>query len=187
MKVFRTRSILWIAFLSVAALSLVACPVKLEKGISYASSWGLPITFGISTFLLSLRLRSANVDTLKPLAVFIVTFSSPWAIILTAFTSITGSLKSYYEFMGNNYLIMSFSWIFYLILSSYAIAFRPTSNRDFFPSLYMAISAGILSLLPISSMECLFCIIPAVLISAGWLGLVTDLKGINRMSHALDN
>ncbi len=176
MKRLRIRLILWISFLLLAALSLVACPVNLEEGISYASSWGLPITFGISAFLISLKLRSANIDTLKPLAVFIVTFGSPWAIILTVFASITSSLKSYYEFMGNNYIIMSFSWIFYLILSSYTITFKPINNRNFLPSLYMAISAGILSLLPISSMECSFCIIPAVLTSTGWLGLIIDLK-----------
>ncbi len=171
------RYILWILILLIAIASFIACPVNLEDGISYASSWGIPITFGISALLISIKLRSAGLDTLKPLAAFIVAFGSPWAIILTVFASNRADLVSYYEWMGKNSPLMLVSWLLYLALSSYIVTLIRSRKIVEASTIYMVLSAAILSVLPICSIECLACVIPASLISVGILGIAVEFRG----------
>ncbi len=169
------RYLIWAFILLIAIASLAACPVNLEEGISYASSWGIPVTFGISALLISIKLRSAGLDTLKPFAAFTAAFGSPWVVILTIFASNRVILVLYYEGIGKNYLLMLISWFIYLALSSYIITFNHSSEKIIeVSSIYMVLSAAILSILPICSVECLVCIVPASLISIGILGIIVE-------------
>ncbi len=170
------RYLFWAFILLIAVTSLIFCPVNLEDGISYASSWGIPVTFGISALLISIKLRSAGLDTLKPLAVFIVAFGSPWIVILTIFASDRTNLISYYEGIGKNHFLMLASWFLYLALSSYIVSNHSRKIIEV-SSVYMVLSAVILSVLPICSIECLACIPPACLFSIGVIGIAVESRG----------